>query len=248
MVTLLVLEQPRQHAVDDSRADLALDVVADDRQAVLLEASPPGGFAGDEDRNAIDHAAARRERLLHVEARSLLAAHGQVVHQHLGAAVAQGRRDVDRGLGCLIDDLAQVGAQTVERRSALHRDTEVRDLGEAYGVVRFDEQRFGDVATDFAAIDVEGGDDLDVADVVAAEVHVHEARYEGVGGGVAILVDALDEGRGAVAEADHGHANRPSSGGSDRGHAASVTQESAFRKSLSGYRFPANVFRRRFSG
>ncbi len=47
---------------------------------------------------------------------------------------------------------------------------------------------------DLALVDVEGGDELDVADVVAAEVDVHEARHELVGRGVAVLVDALDEG------------------------------------------------------
>jgi len=51
-------------------------------------------------------------------------------------------------------------------------------------------------------VDVEGRHEVQVAHVVAAEVHVHEAR-DGVGGlGVTVVGDALDEGGGAVSDAD----------------------------------------------
>ena len=49
--------------------------------------------------------------------------------------------------------------------------------------------------------------ELDVADVVAAEVDVHEARDLLVRVGVLVVLDALDEGRGAVADADDGDAD-----------------------------------------
>src|SRR5436190_9670951 len=58
-----VAEQTRQDAVDDRGADLTLDVIADDGQAVLLEAASPGSFTGDEYRDAVDYSAASRERL-----------------------------------------------------------------------------------------------------------------------------------------------------------------------------------------
>ena len=50
--------------------------------------------------------------------------------------------------------------------------------------------------------DVERGGELDVADVVAAEVHVHETGDELVLGGVLVVLDALEERVGAVADAD----------------------------------------------
>ena len=59
----------------------------------------------------------------------------------------------------------------------------------------------------FSRVDVEGGDELDVADVVAAEVDVHQARDEVVVVGVAVVVDALHERRGAVADAHDGDAD-----------------------------------------
>ncbi len=46
---------------------------------------------------------------------------------------------------------------------------------------------------DLGGVGVEGGDELEVADVVAAEHHVHEARH-GLGRiGVAVVLDSLDE-------------------------------------------------------
>ena len=50
-------------------------------------------------------------------------------------------------------------------------------------------------------------DELDVADVVAAEVDVHEARDLLGRVGVAVVLDALHEGGGAVADADDGDAD-----------------------------------------
>jgi len=54
------VKQTRQGAVRDGGAELGFDVVADQRQAALLEALAPVGLGGDEDRNAIDESAARR--------------------------------------------------------------------------------------------------------------------------------------------------------------------------------------------
>ena len=56
-------------------------------------------------------------------------------------------------------------------------------------------------------VDVERRRELDVADVVAAEVDVHEAGDGLVRVGVPVVVDALDEGVGAVADADDGDAH-----------------------------------------
>ena len=52
-------EEAGQHAVGDRRADLALDVVADDREALFGEAALPVGLAADEDRDRVDEADSR---------------------------------------------------------------------------------------------------------------------------------------------------------------------------------------------
>jgi hypothetical protein len=58
------------------------------------------------------------------------------------------------------------------------------------------------VDTDLALDDVERGNDFDVADVVPAEVDVHEAGDELVGLGVLVIGQALHERVRAVADAD----------------------------------------------
>src|SRR5438105_9311586 len=89
--------------------------------------------------------------------------------------------------------------------AAADLDAERRDVAEAHGVVRFGEDGLGQVAADFAGIDVESGDELDVADVVPAQADVHEAGHELVGRGGAVPGHALDEGGRAVADADDGN-------------------------------------------
>ena len=79
---------------------------------------------------------------------------------------------------------------------------ELRDVGELDRVVLARPDRLGEVLADLLGVDVEGGDELDVADVVAAEVDVHQARDLLGGIGVLVVLDALDEGVGAVADAD----------------------------------------------
>ena len=83
-----------EHAVDDGGADLALDVVADDRHAGLDEALLPVGLAGDEDGDAVDHGAAGREDLLGVPLGGLFAAHRQVVDDDVGLGLLEDADDV----------------------------------------------------------------------------------------------------------------------------------------------------------
>ena len=60
----------------------------------------------------------------------------------------------------------------------------------------------------FLRVDVEGGDELDVADVVVAELDVHQTGDALVGLRVAVVVHALDERAGAVADTDDRYADR----------------------------------------
>ena len=73
----------------DRRADLALDVVADDRHAALLEAILPVLLAGDEDRDAIDEAAAGLEHLLDIPLGRHLGANRQIGDDDVGLGVLQ---------------------------------------------------------------------------------------------------------------------------------------------------------------
>ena len=113
-------EEPRQHAVDDRRADLRLDVVADDREARLLEALRPVavGVAGDEHGDAVDEAAAGGEHLLDVPLRRLFRADGQVADDDVGLRVSEEADDVVGRAGRLRDHLRQVLAEAVVGHAA----------------------------------------------------------------------------------------------------------------------------------
>ena len=76
------------------------------------------------------------------------------------------------------------------------------DLGELDRVVRVCPHRLGEVDSDLALDDVERGDELDVRDVVPAEVDVHQPGDELVVVGVLVVLDTLQQRVGAVADAD----------------------------------------------
>ena len=89
----------------DRRADLRLDVVADDRQALLLEAAVPVVLAGDEDRHAVDERDAGLEALLGVPLRRGLGADGEVADDDVGLRVPEDPDDVVCLARRLLDDL-----------------------------------------------------------------------------------------------------------------------------------------------
>jgi hypothetical protein len=207
-----VHEEARQHAMHDGGADLGFHVVADDRQAAILEAAAPVRLARNEHRNAVHERAAGVEDLLDVPLGRHLAADGQIVDHHVGLGLAQDVGDVGGGAGRLLDHLRQIGAEAVVRHAAVDRHAEVRHRRELHGVVRRLPDRLRQVAADLALVDVEGGGELDVADVVTAEPRVHEAGDEGVVGRLAVILNSLDERRCAVADADDGDSNRSHGG------------------------------------
>ena len=196
-------EQSRQRAVHDRGPDLGLDVVADDRQFGLFEALVPVVLAGDEDGDAVDEAAAGLEHLLDIPLGRLLGADGQVGDHDVGVRLLEDLDDV-RGLaGGLGDLLFEVLAEAVVGHAAVDRHAELlRHLGELDRVVLARPDRFAQILADLLGVDVEGRGELDVAHVVAAEVDVHQAGHALIGVGVAVVVDALHEGRGTVADAD----------------------------------------------
>ena len=66
------------------------------------------------------------------------------------------------------------------------------------------EDGLAEVQPDLGRVDVEGRHELDVTDVVAAEGDVHQTRHGVARIGVAVVLDALDQRAGAVADAGDG--------------------------------------------
>src|SRR5690242_16020647 len=92
----------------------------------------------------------------------------------------------------------------------MHGHAGALDRRKAMRVVRRGPDRVGHVVSDLAGIDVKCRGDLDVTDVIAAEVHIHQARDRLIGVGVAIVREPLDEGAGAIADADDADADTAS--------------------------------------
>src|SRR5204863_9127526 len=93
------------------------------------------------------------------------------------------------------------------RHAALDLDPDRRHVAELHGVVGPGENRLREVEPDLVLVDVERGDELDVADVVAAQVDVHQARDGFLGRRAAVVMNPLDQRGGAVANPHDGHSN-----------------------------------------
>ena len=68
-------------------------------------------------------------------------------------------------------------------------------------VVRRRENRIGDIPANFRFVDVEGGTQFDVPNMVAAEFHIHKARHRHVAARLGVMREPLNEGRGTIADA-----------------------------------------------
>src|SRR6266550_5224796 len=82
---------------------------------------------------------------------------------------------------------------------ALDLDALMWNVREFHRVVMPGEDRVRQILADLVLIDVEGGGEFDVADVVAAEIDVHQARDRRAGLRIPVILDALHQRRGAVA-------------------------------------------------
>ena len=200
-----VLEQAGEHPMDDGGADLALYIVPDDRDAGIAELPRPLRITGDEHGDGVHEGHAGIDARLGVEALRLFGADGQVADEHVGAGVAQCLDHVDRLDGGLLDHLAVVLAQAVERGTPLHGDVEVADRGEPDGVVVAGEHRLREVDAHLRRVDVEGGDEFEVADVVATQHDVHEAGDDFFGIRGPVVLHTLDERAGTVPHPCNGY-------------------------------------------
>jgi hypothetical protein len=128
-----------------------------------------------------------------VELRGLLGSDRQVADEHVGLRVLQHLDHVGLGQLGLGDHVSVVGAQAVERATAVDLHARVGHVGEPDRVVRLGQDGLGDVGAHLLGIDVERGHDLDVADVVAAQLDVHQAGDAVLGIGVLVVLQALYE-------------------------------------------------------
>lgn len=168
--------------------------------------------AGDEHRESVDERDLGVDGALRVELRSDLGTDGQVADENVDLLVLEDLDDVDRGVRGLLDRLAVVLTQAVVGVAALDGHARVRHVRDLDGVVLAGADGVREVEADLLRVDVEGGDELDVTDVVLAELDVHQTGHLAGRIGVLVVLDALHQRGGAVAHAYDGYANRTHSG------------------------------------
>ena len=86
-------------------------------------------------------------------------------------------------------------------------DARLWHLGELDRVVLAREDRVGEVLADLLLVDIKRRDKLDVADVIPTQIDVHQPRDGLFWIGILVVLNALDERRCAVADADDGDAD-----------------------------------------
>src|SRR5699024_8795357 len=203
-----VLEQLRHHTVGDGRTDLGLDVVADDRDSGGTELLVPFLGPGDEDGQSVDEGDLRVDGRLSVVLHRFLRTDGHVAYEHVRLGVLERLDHVDRVTIGFDDRVAVVLSEAVESRSAQDLDAGRLDIAEFDGVVLTGRDRLGDVDADLLAVDIEGGNEIDVTDVIIPELHVHETRNFRPRGHIPVVLNTLDQGRGAVAQSGNRDSNR----------------------------------------
>ncbi len=200
-------EQAGERAVKDRGADLGFHVIADQRQAFRLETRPPLGVGSDEHGNAVDEGAAGGEGLLGIPPRRLLRPHRQVADHHVGIGPAQNGGHIGGRLLGFLDHVLEIAADAVHGGAAADGDIGGRHGREDMRIVGPRQHRLGEIPADLAHRDVEGGGEFDVADMVAAEIDMHEAGNPQGRVGVAVERHALHERRRAIAHPDDRHPN-----------------------------------------
>ena len=114
---------------------------------------------------------------------------------------------VDRFSRRLLALGAVVLAESVQSGSPLHPHSQLGHVAELHCVVGFRPDGLAQIQSDLGSVHVEGGHGLDVVDVVAPEHYVHQARNMVVGLSVGVVIQALHQRTGAVANTGDGDAD-----------------------------------------
>src|SRR6266403_1926173 len=195
--------------------EVFFDVSADDRQIFVGAQFCPNRITGDEDGNIVYKSDSGFERAAGVKPRGLIGADRQIIDHDLGGGIFQLGNDLFAG-GFFFQRqksakrivFGHVWRETVEDAPHFHdRPGEIDLIAKDLGAIGRRKNGFADVEPDFAAIDVERGDNLDVSRAIGADLLVHQADGGAVDRGTVVKVDSLEEGTGAIAHSNDGDTN-----------------------------------------
>ena len=178
--------------MQDSRANLAFDVVADQGKSALFEAATPDRIGCNENGNAINVGASGFQRARRIPLARLLRPDGKIGNEHVRSGAYKAFGDVDRRLVRFLDIVAQVTTESVQRRTAPDGHSGWLGFGKTlcYWVRRRSLlQRHARPC----CADVERGRNLDVSDMIAAQLNIHQAGKWFVGASVGVVRETLHE-------------------------------------------------------
>ena len=174
-----------------------------------LELLRPFRIGGEEDGHAIHHRDARREAGFRIVFDGLFGADRQIAQQHFCARPAQSLSDIGRlqigwAKGDVVVVVRHMRRHAVELGTHLDDDVRYRQRTlEDTRVVRLGEDRLLERPADLALVDVERGDELDIAGAVAADGLVHHAIQRRVAA-APVIFHALHQRAGAIADPGDG--------------------------------------------
>ena len=134
---------------------MRFDIIADHRQAPLLEPFLPVIFPRDKDRDAIDKAAAGLENLFDIPLGGLLRPNRQVIDHDVGTGFLKHLDHIAGRTGGFLDDLRKIITQSVMGHAAVNLDVQLGHVAKFKGVIGFRVDGRGQVFTDFIFVYIE---------------------------------------------------------------------------------------------
>ena len=188
-----LLEQGGQDAVRNGGANLALDIVADDRQAAFGKTLLPVRLGSNEDRDAVDETAAGFQNLFHIPLGGFFRTNRQVADHHIGLRVLKDFDNVCSGAVGFLDHFTQILAYPVMGHATLDFDSHMRHIRELDRVVRKRRDGLAQIQANFGIDYIEGSRKFNVMNVIPAQVDMHQAGDSIGFTGVFIELDALHQ-------------------------------------------------------
>ena len=199
-------------AMKHGRAELRFNVVPDDWEIFVGKTFRPSRIAGDENGNVVDESDSGFKRAAGVKLGRLLGTDRKIIDHDLSGGIFELGNDLFAG-GFFFEGekraerivIGHVLRVAVENAAHFHNRAGESDfVAKNLGAIGGRKDGFADVEPDFATVDVESGDDFDIAGAVGTNLFVHEADGGAIDRRAAVKIDSLNERAGTIAHPNDG--------------------------------------------
>ncbi len=195
------VHEPMMH---QGGAELALEIIADQRHASPFELTRPVRRARDDGWDAIDKPTPGSPCRLRIPLRCALTPDREKIHHDMGVGALQVLDHVvERGPALHVHPIRCVVTHAVAEDALANRHPEAGDVGEFERVVRRGPNRFGKIAADLGGIDIESGCESDVRGGVAGTHGIRQSNR--LTSCVRVIRHPLNQRGGAVSHSNDTH-------------------------------------------